>query len=41
VAGEALWYATVIRTTMCCAVFGMLVLSVALWFASPVLFALG
>lgn len=31
----------VIRTTMCCAVFGMLVLSVALWFASPVLFALG
>ena len=30
-----------IRTTMCCAVFGMLVLSVALWFASPVLFALG
>jgi fucose permease len=32
---------TVIRTTMCCAVAGMLVLSVALWFASPVLFALG
>jgi predicted MFS family arabinose efflux permease len=31
----------VIRTTMCFAVFGMLVLSVALWFASPVLFALG
>lgn len=31
----------VIRTTMCCAVFGMGVLSVALWFASPVLFALG
>ncbi len=31
----------VIRTTMCCAVFGMLVLSVALWFASPMLFALG
>jgi hypothetical protein len=29
----------VIRTTMCCAVFGMLVLSLALWFASPVLFA--
>jgi MFS family permease len=25
---------TVIRTTMCCAVFGMLVLSLALWFAS-------
>ena len=31
----------VIRTTMCCAVFGMVVLSIALWFASPVLFALG
>jgi fucose permease len=31
----------VIRTTMSCAVFGMLVLSLALWFASPVLFALG
>lgn len=31
----------VIRTTMCFAVFGMVVLSVALWFASPVLFALG
>ena len=31
----------VIRTTMCCAVFGMLVLSMALWLASPVLFALG
>ena len=26
---------------MCCAVFGMVVLSIALWFASPVLFALG
>jgi fucose permease len=31
----------VIRTTMCFAVFGMMVLSAALWFASPVLFALG
>lgn len=31
----------VIRTTMCFAVFGMGILSVALWFASPVLFALG
>ncbi|CAH5536917.1 Inner membrane protein YbjJ [Enterobacter cloacae] len=31
----------VIRTTMCFAVFGMIVLSAALWFASPVLFALG
>ncbi len=31
----------VIRTTMCFAVIGMIVLSVALWFASPVLFALG
>ncbi|MDU2783925.1 MAG: MFS transporter, partial [Enterobacter sp.] len=29
----------VIRTTMCFAVFGMMVLSAALWFASPVLFA--
>ena len=31
----------VIRTTMCCAVVGMLGLSVALWFASPLMFALG
>lgn len=31
----------VIRTTMCCAVAGMLGLSVALWFASPLMFALG
>ena len=31
----------VIRTTMCFAVFGMGILSVALWCASPVLFALG
>lgn len=31
----------VIRTTMCCAILGMLVLSVALWYASPVMFALG
>ncbi len=31
----------VIRTTMCCGVIGMIVLSAALWFASPVLFALG
>ncbi len=26
---------------MCCGVIGMMVLSAALWFASPVLFALG
>ena len=32
---------TVIRTTMCCAVLGMVFLSVALWFASPLMFALG
>lgn len=31
----------VIRTTMCCAVVGMILLSVALWFASPVMFAFG
>lgn len=31
----------VIRTTMCCAVLGMIVLSVALWMASALLFALG
>ena len=31
----------VIRTTMCCAILGMLVLSVALWYASPVMFAPG
>ncbi|WP_336218780.1 MFS transporter [Citrobacter amalonaticus] len=31
----------VIRTTMSCAVGGMLVLSLALWLTSPVLFALG
>lgn len=31
----------VIRTTMCCAILGMLVLSVALWYASPVMFATG
>ncbi len=31
----------VIRTTMCCAVVGMFALSVALWFASPLMFALG
>jgi fucose permease len=31
----------VIRTTMCCAVVGMLILSVALWLASPLVFALG
>ncbi len=31
----------VIHTTMCFAVFGMGILSVALWFASPLLFALG
>lgn len=31
----------VIRTTMCCAVVGMIFLSVALWFASPVMFAFG
>lgn len=32
---------TVIRTTMCCAIVGMMLLSVALWFASPLAFALG
>jgi len=32
---------TVIRTTMCCAIVGMILLSVALWFASPLAFALG
>ncbi|MCW2095695.1 MFS transporter [Enterobacter sp. RHB15-C17] len=31
----------VIRTTMCSAVVGMLILSTALWFASPVMFAFG
>lgn len=31
----------VIRTTMCSAVVGMLILSAALWFASPVMFAFG
>ena len=31
----------VIRTTMSCAIVGMLVLSLALWLTSPVLFALG
>jgi len=31
----------VIRTTMCCAIVGMLILSLALWFASPLMFALG
>lgn len=31
----------VIRTTMSCAVVGMAVLSVALWFASATLFAIG
>lgn len=31
----------VIRTTMCSAVVGMLILSTALWFASPVMFASG
>ncbi|AXF65582.1 MFS transporter [Leclercia sp. J807] len=32
---------TVIRTTMCCAILGMMMLSAALWFASPLAFALG
>ena len=31
----------VIRTTMCCAVVGMVILSTALWFTSPLMFALG
>lgn len=31
----------VIRTTMTCAVTGMVILSVALWCASPLIFALG
>lgn len=31
----------VIRTTMSCAIVGMLILSLALWLTSPVLFALG
>ena len=31
----------VIRATMCCAIVGMILLSVALWFASPLAFALG
>lgn len=31
----------VIRTTMCSAVVGMFILSAALWFASPVMFAFG
>lgn len=32
---------TVIRTTMSCAVFGMLLLSLALWLTSPLFFAFG
>ncbi|POT57989.1 MFS transporter [Citrobacter amalonaticus] len=32
---------SVIRTTMSCALVGMMLLSVALWFSSPLLFALG
>ncbi|MCU6670782.1 MFS transporter [Enterobacteriaceae bacterium H4N4] len=31
----------VIRTTMCCAIVGMIILSAALWMASPLIFALG
>ncbi|HBH16216.1 MAG TPA: MFS transporter, partial [Leclercia adecarboxylata] len=31
----------VIRATMCCAIVGMMMLSAALWFASPLAFALG
>ena len=41
VAGQSIRHRKVIRTTMSCAVVGMLVLSAALWFTSAVLFAVG
>jgi hypothetical protein len=41
VAGQSFGTRKVIRTTMSCAVVGMLVLSAALWFTSAVLFAIG